>query len=294
MFKKYINTLAQLKMKYKEEENWVQYASVKRYMNALYGKFCSTRRSNYKVIKDGQTGEITFEIEYASNKRVGYLPVGLAITDNGREELLKVIENNYENVIYCDTDSVHCACNSDELKGVPLDPVKLNFWDVEKDNLYAMRYVRPKTYIDYMDKENFDIKCAGMPKSCTKVLELLSPQYQGLTEYELKNLVDFQELQPDVQNYVLNKRRENYQFTIDNFTTGLTVAGKLMPKQVRGGIDLVPTTFEMKPQSESAPLARIMQDRAKKQKEKIERKKSARINKKAMRKKQRNAKQTLQ
>ena len=70
-----------------------------------------------------------------------------------------------------------------------------------------------------------------MPSKCKDLFQ------KALEHYTIKEDDDFTEDEMDVIN---NK------YTIDDFTIGLKIPGKLMPKRIPGGVLLVETTYEMR------------------------------------------------
>ena len=70
-----------------------------------------------------------------------------------------------------------------------------------------------------------------MTKQCKKLLE--NSLYGAYP-------INYQKLSTDEQKFVQRKR------TLKDFKTGLLIPGKLMAKQINGGVLLVDSTFEMK------------------------------------------------
>ena len=82
-----------------------------------------------------------------------------------------------------------------------------------------------------IDNPYFNVKCAGMPEKCK---QLFIKSMQGYEPSEQDNYSQ------EEQQFLSTKR------TMNDFTVGLKVPGKLMPKRIRGGILLVETTYEMR------------------------------------------------
>lgn len=102
-------------------------------------------------------------------------------------------------------------------------------------------FVRAKTYIEHViaedlqpiDEPYYSVKCAGMPDRCKK---LFTHSMQGTmpTEQEIPNIT------PEELEFLKTKRK------LEDFTIGLLVPGKLLPRRIVGGIVLAQTTFEMR------------------------------------------------
>ncbi|MBD5358885.1 MAG: hypothetical protein HDR88_18165 [Bacteroides sp.] len=271
-FDEYYRKLSEIKAKSKGVDP-IRYLITKLYMNSLYGKFASSPKSNYKVIDVDANGALKFQKIASSGKRAGYIAIGAAITANGRAETLNQINRNIPYFCYADTDSIHCCCKPERLieNGLPIHPTKLNYWDIEKEELYASLFDGAKRYVEYLTPDFFEMHCAGMTGASVTALKLTTPKMLTLPLYELQNMDEYKELQPNVQEWILERRDKGEAFTIDKFGEGLKVAGKLQPKQVRGGVDLVPIMFEMKRKDVRSPLRKIEEkktERALAQKEK--------------------------
>ena len=59
-----------------------------------------------------------------------------------------------------------------------------------------------------------------------------------------KKKVEDEELPENIKEYINSMIRKNTDIT--DFQSGLEVPGKLLPKQIKGGIILTETTFKMK------------------------------------------------
>src|SRR5699024_6714233 len=109
---------------------------------------------------------------------------------------------------YCDTDSIHITGTTipESIKHL-IDKNKLGYWDYETTFVRA-RYLRQKSY-------------------CQDILNDDGTTYFKVTCAGM----------PD-------KVKENVTF--DNFKIGFKSYGKLMPKQVKGGVVLIDSEFTIK------------------------------------------------
>ncbi len=214
----------------------------KLFLNNLYGKMASNTDSSFKVafIKDDKT--LGYFPVNESEKVPGYIPVGSAITSYARNFTIRAAQKNYHGAsergfIYADTDSIHCDLAPEELQGIKVHPTNFCCWKLESTWDRAI-FVRQKTYIEHVIAEDLepiehpynDIKCAGMPQKCKNLFQL---SMDGYTPQEGDDYTD-EEIK------FLSIKRDYTDFKV-----GLIVPGKLLPKQIRGGIVLMDTTYEM-------------------------------------------------
>lgn len=242
IFDEYINKYKKIKL----ESKGAIRAIAKLFLNNLYGKFASSKNSSFKYAYVDKNGAIGYVQILEFNKKVGYIPIGSAITSYARNFTITAAQKNYHGVnhpgfIYADTDSIHCDLSADELVGVPYDEKDFCKWAYESTWDKAI-FVRQKTYIEHIvqkdledvERPYYDVKCAGMPESSKKLfiysMDRNNPDYEEEISELSQEHLDF-----------INQPR-----TLKDFTVGLNVPGKLMPKRIRGGTLLVETTYEMR------------------------------------------------
>lgn len=237
IFDEYMSKYAEIKKTSKGAKREL----AKLFLNNLYGKMASSDDSSFKVAMIGDDDSVKFVNVFANDKKVGYIPVGSAITSYAREFTIRTAQKNFHGIdkpgfIYADTDSIHCDLSADELKGVPVDPVKFCHWKLETSWDKAI-FVRQKTYIEHVTHENleliekpyYNVRCAGMPDRC-KDLFIRSISGDAAREEETEETKQF-----------LSKKR-----TMKDFKNGLIIPGKLVPKRIPGGVILTETTYEIK------------------------------------------------
>lgn len=206
--------------KIKQESTGAIRELAKLFLNNLYGKMASSTDSSFKVAYDDD-GVIKFYPVTANNKKIGYIPVGSAITSYARNFTIRSAQANYygadkRGFIYADTDSIHCDLEASELKGIKVHDTEFCHWKLESTWDEAI-FVRQKTYIEHVIEENlkpveepyYNVKCAGMPEQCKK-------------------------------NFLAQMK------DISEFKVGLKLEGKLLPKRIKGGIVLQETTYIMR------------------------------------------------
>lgn len=247
IFDEYINKYKKIKL----ESKGAIRELAKLFLNNLYGKMGTSPNSSFKYayIKDDETIGFTEIKEY--NKKVGYIPVGSAITSYARNFTIRAAQKNYYGVdkqgfIYADTDSIHCDLPPQQIIGIKVDPKDFCCWKLESSWDKAI-FVRQKTYIEHVvtedlepiDEPYYSVKCAGMPERCKNYF---IKSMEGLTqkEWETEYKEEWEEMSEEAKEFVLQKR------DLTDFKLGLIITGKLLPKRIKGGILLTETTYEMR------------------------------------------------
>lgn len=246
LFDRYINKYAKIKM---NSEGAVRELA-KLFLNNLYGKFASSPNSSFKYaeIKDNV---VVYHTIKEAKKIAGYIAVGSAITSYSRNFTIRSAQSNYHGVnekgfIYADTDSIHCDLLKDEIQGINIHDYEFCCWKHEGTWDKAL-FVRQKTYMEHiietnkgkLDKPKFDIKCAGMPENCKKYF-LNSMEQKSEEQWIQENPEYWNKLSKEAKDFILQPR------DMQDFTLGLLIPDKLMPKTIIGGVLLKPTTYQMR------------------------------------------------
>lgn len=193
--------------------------------NSLYGKFavnsvndvkipilqdngvvCQKGKVDIKELKEVEEQYKDIELMEDKDRELNYTAMASFITAYARRVTHRAIQENYDNFCYADTDSIHLL--GDKAINIDIHNSKLGAWKHEC-NWESAKFIRAKTYIEEIDG-HLDVKCAGMPDNVKEVI---------------------------------NKK---------NFKVGFTTEGldeqyqKLVPKRVKGGVILTPTTFTIK------------------------------------------------
>jgi hypothetical protein len=244
MFDLYINHYKKQKM----ESTGAKRQIAKLFLNNLYGKFASSNVSNFRVAFNDADGQTKFYTVTAHDKKIGYIPIGSAITSYARNFTIRAAQANYygpdkPGFIYADTDSIHCDLSYTDLKKIEVDDNDFCKWKLESLWDKAI-FVRQKTYIEHVTHENlipveklkkpkkpyYVVRCAGMPQRCKDlfVQSLLGTPKE--TDAFSKEEMEFLE----------TKR------TLEDFKQGLCVPSKLIPRHIPGGVVLMETTYELR------------------------------------------------
>lgn len=167
IFDDYINYYKELKMKSKG----FQREMAKLFLNNLYGKMAMSDDSSYKEpYLDADTDIVKFITHNENEKRVGYIPIGSAITSYAMNFTIRAAMKNYDRFCYADTDSIHLK-GYEDAEGVTVHPTEFCCWDNElKFNVGY--YERQKVYAENAIEEGgipckptLLLKCAGMSQS---------------------------------------------------------------------------------------------------------------------------------
>ena len=169
----------------KQTSKGAKRAVAKLRQNGLYGKFgmsgdneITTFENNDGIFTINHTGET-----YVSNAI--YLPMATFITSYAKCYLVNAINHNYDNFLYCDTDSLHLY-GTEQAKGIEVDSKKYGAWDNEMD-FDDFKYLSPKRYAerDIITKE-WTIKCCGLTDKIMKKVDDIN--MFDLCEYDGKTM----------------------------------------------------------------------------------------------------------
>ena len=156
MFTKYIDE----NMKIKEVSTGGKRYLAKMRMNSVYGKTATSPRKRKKVpyLEDGVLHFSLSEEEVGSPE---YTALGVFITSHARHDIILDAQANYDNFVYCDTDSLHLIARSDGKAPIlPIHSSHIGFYKLEKLVAKAI-FLRSKTYIEQDFDGDTEIKCAG-------------------------------------------------------------------------------------------------------------------------------------
>lgn len=235
LFDDYIEKWMQTKMTAKGALRQI----AKLFLNNLYGQFSKSRRSDYKVLDYIPGKGLRYRPTVTDNhKKPGFIAIGSAITSYARHYTEMIAQNNYDYFVYADTDSVVMIIPESQIKGLPIDPVKLCYWKVESNSDDAI-FVRQKTYIEHVTHEDgkpisdpyYNIKCAGMGKEAK----------ENLSKALINCDVSYLKVSEDT-----DEGEQTVGFTLDDFKPGLIVNGNLRPKNIDGGILLMDKFYKMR------------------------------------------------
>lgn len=217
----------------------------KLFLNNLYGKMATWINDSYRHASLGDDGALEFKIIKSFEGHPGYIPIGSAITSYARNFTIRAAQKNYHGVdkpgfIYADTDSIHCDLKPEELIDIPIHDTDFCHWKLESYWDEAI-FVRQKTYIEHVTHEDgkpvekpyYNLKCAGMNDKC-KYQFIKSLTQEPINDYDKTHFTEEQ------IKFMQTKR------DLTDFKVGLSIQGKLRPKQIDGGTILVETSYVMR------------------------------------------------
>lgn len=244
LFCHYIDKWMTRKIEAGKQKNQGQRTLAKLMLNSLYGKFATTLDSQSKLPYLREDGIVGYELSEKGTKKGLYLPVGCFITAYARRKTIETSQAIQDYSIekygkslyyYSDTDSIHCGLTIDELKQFcDIDDFRLGAWKHE-NTFKKAKFIRQKCYIEKIYKKrkykSKDIKLSQfLHKKCKKRKNII-----GFNDF-YNNEITCAGMPQTCYDYV----------TWENFKVGLTVAGKLTFKHVKGGVILVDTDFTIK------------------------------------------------
>lgn len=252
LFDAYIDKYKEIKMNSKGAMRQL----AKLFLNNLYGKFASSTDSSFKVAYLKEDNSLGFREVEAHDKQPGYIAIGSAITSYARNFTIRAAQANYHGVdkagfIYADTDSIHCDLAPEEVQGIKVHNTAFCCWKLESKWDSAV-FTRQKTYIEHVVEEDlelkedgwhgeavnpyYNVKCAGMPDKCKSLFVKSLEKKQGKPS----------DWHDEERMFLFDANDKPIHRTLRDFTYGLTVPGKLMPKRIPGGVLLCETTYKMR------------------------------------------------
>lgn len=231
IFEEYISKYRKIKMTSKNARREL----AKLYLNNLYGKTASSDNSSFKYAFLNEDEILSFMTIPQHDKKTVYIAVGSAITSYARNFTIRAAQMNYygcnkRGFIYADTDSIHADLSEEEIKGIEFSDTEFLKWKLESKWDEGI-FIRQKTYMEHIiseDKPYYNVKCAGMPERCKQLFigAMTNTPVKKANEEELEFL--------------------KQDITMNDFKQGLKIPSKLLPKRIKGGIVLTPTTYEIR------------------------------------------------
>lgn len=221
VFSDYIDTFMQLKM---NAATPGERSLAKLFLNGLYGKMAQKIAAVNRLPYLGEAGELRFRDAGVNEREPVYLPAGIFITAYARNKTIRTACEFGDRFCYADTDSIH-AIGEDIPEDVEVHQKALGAWKHEATFSRA-RFVRAKTYVETVDGAE-EYTCAGM---CDRLKSIMRWEdfKSGFSTRECRFLHpggcgrDCKTCYDNAENWGLR------------------------PKQVPGGVVLVPTPFSIK------------------------------------------------
>lgn len=224
VFDDYINTW----YKVKEKSTGAIRQVAKLMLNNLYGKFATSPDIIEKkpILEDDR---VRYVVDKKYTKGGIYIPVGIWCTAYAREKTIRTAQKVYDRFIYADTDSIHLVGDyePEELKG-QIDDKKLGKW-ANESNFVRGRFLKAKSYIEEEETTKEKYEENKISKEKTNLIYKRGNKYYHL----------------NVKCAGMNDAVKE-KVTWDNFRPGFSESGKLVPKNVKGGVVLQDTEFTIK------------------------------------------------
>lgn len=201
-------------------------------LNSLYGKFATNPRTRQKIPFMDEDGVVRYRFSDEELRDPVYTCMGAFITAYARNKTIRSGQAVYDRFIYADTDSLHLI-GYDIPEGLEVHPSKLGAWKHE-GNFSDSKFIRAKTYMETMHNT--------AKRDLRQYAVLLQDPHVESVEH-VGDVIHYHETHVTCAGMPDNIKE---QVTYDNFETGSTFDGKLMPKRFKGGVVLVPTTFTLK------------------------------------------------
>lgn len=214
MFRDYIDKWSANKIDAKKEGNGSLYTISKHFLNNLYGKFGTNPQVENNIpYFDVVDDRVKYKKSGKSERDAIYIPLAVFITSWARYTTITAAQENYDNFMYADTDSLHLQ-GREIPKNLDIDDTKLGAWAHEMQGWKA-KYLGQKAYMEYGRTPNKhgvykQVTVAGMPESC--------------------------------HEYV----------TLENFAIGMVYPNKKKSKRVRGGVIIYEDEHTMRPRPDTA------------------------------------------
>ena len=224
-FKSFVEKWYDIKETAAENNDVILKMIAKLFMNNVYGKLGT------KIVRDSKIWN-----QHKSNwekytkflNAEYYLPLAVAITELARMDLVNAVDNNYENCLYGDTDSL-CFQNFKKWDhNIELHKSKIGCWGIDFDDGYGV-FRRAKQYM-LLNESSYKLAYAGI--NFNRFI---------LPDNELNDLT------------VVEK--EYKKITLLDFMQGKKINNQLTPYRLLGdGLILTDTIKEIKPVWDYLPL----------------------------------------
>lgn len=219
-FDNYINGWMNIKEESTRTGNKAMRQISKLFLNSLFGKFSSDPKSfiNIPYLCE-KTGLVKYRAVEGQKKQVQYTAMSAFITAYARQTLVRAMIDNWERLIYVDTDSIHLK--GWERPALYVDDVELGAWKIE-GYWNKAKFIKNKAYLEsYINFAIVDVATGEVElKRITEEADLMKEQ-DYFEELEVKCSGMTEEVKQAV--------------TFDNFKVGATFEGKKLMRTVKGG-----------------------------------------------------------
>lgn len=199
-------------------------------LNSLYGKFATNPNSRKRVPILDHEGVVHYLNDDPELRDPVYTAMGAFITAYAREKTIRSAQNVFPRFIYADTDSLHLTgCELPE--GLDIHPTRLGAWKHEGTFIDSL-FVRQKTYMETMRES----KKSSLENYARLLNRTHDVHREGDVIQYTQTHVTCAGMPDNIKELV----------TYENFHSGSTFDGKLVPRRYKGGVVLEKTTFTIK------------------------------------------------
>lgn len=226
MFKEYIDYWGRIK----ETSTGAMRQLAKLMLNSLYGKFATNPKSRKKLAYMDEDGVVRYNVSDEELRPPVYTAMGCFITAYARNKTIRSAQSVYDRFIYADTDSLHLE-GFDVPEVLDVHPTRLGAWKHE-GTFCDSKFIRQKTYMETY----IEYKTDSLKNYCQKLNNSFDVWREPQGVKYLDTVVKCAGMPDNIKNEV------NY----DNFHTGVSFTGKLIPKRYPGGVVLRDYPFTIK------------------------------------------------
>lgn len=213
LFCNYINKYMEMKEKATIEGNGAYRTTAKLLLNSLYGKFALNPNTRTKIPYLNEEGVLKFKTTPIEKRETIYLPVGTYTTAYSRRDIILTAQKVRDYTLEKYDKDYFIYSDTDSISCLYLSP----------EEVEAIVPIHETKLNHYKVEQVFDKALFLRQKCYIKEVEgVVHSTIAGLPK-KLKTSINF-----------------------DNFKVGFTASGKLQPKQVKGGVVLLPTDFTIK------------------------------------------------
>lgn len=150
-------------MKVKENSTGGLRALAKLHLNSLYGKFATNPDHTGRTPYLNSDGVLAFREGPEDIGEPSYTPMGVFITAYARSITITAAQDNYDDFLYADTDSLHLLGSGEHPEGLDVHPSRIGAWKHEYDFVRAV-FSRAKCYTEVKANGEVETHIAGMPE----------------------------------------------------------------------------------------------------------------------------------
>ena len=168
IFDEYIYKFKEIKEQAKKDGNFLLEMFAKIMLNSLYGKFGSkpTAQQKHPYLENDV---LKFKLGDIEEAKTNYIPVAMFTTSLARKYIIEHAQDNYQNYVYSDTDSLHLIGDNSQHTGITLHKTEFGKWSIDGQYTRAI-YLRQKLYMATQTDGKVICKGAGITPELKDIL----------------------------------------------------------------------------------------------------------------------------